>query len=294
MDWTLIAKRVDLSSAPLALLVLALIASPAYLLPLTTSNTFVAHSSVVQGAKLSFIPNVSYLWFSAKILASNNFVLIILITVSSRLLWKLPSNRLMVIVAFGLPIVQAFVAPQFRHHGRYFFPVIPLLVLLGVSAREELNKRYNMTENWRKLVPILAIVAGIIETGRWSTIEAESVRNINDQHLAVVQWLDKNMIAGDMLAVDDVGAIGYYLNKPLIDLTGLMTPKLWPLQHDQDSVWRFAREHGANLFVIYRRLNPFFYERHKDSLILAQDFPVRLPLASAADTVMSIYRLRIK
>jgi hypothetical protein len=298
VDWALIAKKVDLSAAPLALIILALIASPAYLLPLTTGNSLVAHSSIVQGAKLSIIPNAEYLWFVIRILASNNLVLFVLIIAASVWLWKTPSandrssaNRIMIIVAFGLPIVQAFVAPQFRHHGRYFFPVIPLLVLLGVSGWEELQSRYTLTDSLRKFVPILAVVAGIIETGRWSIIEAESVRNINDQHLAIAEWLRENMTASDTLAVDDVGAIGYYLNKPLIDLTGLMTPRLWPIQHDQDSVWRSARAQGANLFVIYRRLNPSFYEGHKDSLVLVQDFPVRLPLTSAADTVMGIYRI---
>jgi hypothetical protein len=291
-DWITIARRTNLSAAPLAVLVLALIASPSYLLPLATANSLVAHSSVVQGTKLSFVPNLTYLWFSSKILASNNFVLSMIIVAACWRLWKLPSYRLMMIIAFGLPILQAFVAPQFRHHGRYFFPVIPLVVLLGVSAWEEMKTRHNLTGLWLKLIPILAVVAGIVETGRWSMIEAESVRNINDQHLAVVQWLEQNVTASDTLAVDDVGAIGYYLNKPIIDLTGLMTPKLWPLQHDQDSVWRFARGHGANLFVIYRRLTPSFYQEHKDSLILVRDFPVRLPLTSAADSVMSIYRLR--
>ena len=233
--------------------------------------------------------------------------MIVLIAIAFLWLWKSLSsddrssaNRILMIVAFGLPILQAFVAPQFRHHGRYFFPVIPLIVLLGVSALEELKMRYSLTGKWWKIVPIgtivpiLAVIAGIIEAGRWSMIEAESVRNINDQHLAVVGWLGENMTASDTLAAHDVGAIGYYLNKPLIDLTGLMTPKLWPIQHDQDSVWRVARTQGANLFVIYRRLNPSFYEAHRDSLVLIRDFSVRLPLASAADTVMSIYRLRTR
>jgi hypothetical protein len=100
------------------------------------------------------------------------------------------------------------------------------------------------------------------------------------------------MRPNDTLAADDVGAIGYYLDRQIIDLTGLVTPQLWPLQHDQDSVWIVARAMGANLFVIYNRLNPQFYNRHKESLTLQQEFRVRLPLASAADTVMSIYRVK--
>ena len=164
--------------------------------------------------------------------------------------------------------------------------------MCGIGALQEIELRMNPKKIIRGAIVALVIFGGLIETGRWSLIEAESVRNINDQHLAVVGWLRQNMRATDTLAVDDVGAIGYFLNKPVIDLTGLITPSLWPLQPDQDSVWRAARKMGANLFVIYRRLNHPFFEHHKDSLVLQQEFSVRLPLASAADTIMSIYRVK--
>ena len=169
--------------------------------------------------------------------------------------------------------------------------MFPILIICSIAAWTTLKEKVDLWKPVTALVPALLILAALIETGRWAIIESESVRNINDQHLAVVNWLNADSHPNDTLAVDDVGAIGYYLNRPVIDLTGLVTPTLWPLQHNQDSVWQAARAMGANLFVIYNRLNPAFYQEHKDSLLLQRDFSVRLPLTSAADTVMSIYRL---
>ena len=293
-DWMIAAfrQRANVSAAPITILIAATIASPALLLPLLTRNDLISHSSVVQGAGISFIPNFEYLWFALKVLASNNVIIFVLLIAGIWFLRHKPEFYLLFIIAIGLPILQSFVAPQFRHHGRYFFPVFPLIILCGIGAWQEIELQMPLKNIIAKTVVVLIVLAGLIETGRWSLIEAESVRNINDQHLAVVEWLRQNIRANDTLAVDDVGAIGYFLNKPVIDLNGLMTPSLWPLQHDQDSVWRTARSMGANLFVIYRRLNPPFYENHKDSLVLQQEFHVRLPLASAADTVMSIYRIK--
>ena len=293
-DWCYLAvkKQADVKASPVAIPLLLAIASPAFLLPLATRNSLASHSSVVQGLTISWIPNVQYLWFALKVLASNNAVLFLLLISG---LWWLKNDakyRIPFIVILGLPILQAFVAPQFRQHGRYFFPVFPILVILGLAAWQSWKERTYLWKPAIKLVPVLLIIAASIETGRWAIIESESVRNINDQHLAVVNWLETNIQPNDTLAVDDVGAIGYYLNRPIIDLTGLVTPALWPLQHNQDSVWRAARTMGANLFVIYNRLNPAFYQEHKDSLLLQRAFPVRLPLTSAADTVMSIYRLK--
>src|SRR5260221_5572945 len=51
--------------------------------------------------------------------------------------------------------------------------------------------------------------------------------------------------------------------------------RFFPLQHDQSLVWKEARRQGANYFVIYRRLNPTFYQYAKDSLELIQDYRVR-------------------
>ncbi|HZK76349.1 MAG TPA: hypothetical protein VFD13_05515 [Candidatus Kapabacteria bacterium] len=293
LDWAILAIRQGEDSqvrawAKVPLLLFVSIASPAFLLPLITRNSLISHSSVVQGAAISMAPNLRYLWFAIKILASNNVIIFALVAAG---LWLLRRERKyypLFIIAIGLPVVQAFVAPQFRQSGRYFFPVIPLLIILAIAAWKMMGQIGRMG----RMVAVLIVLSGIIETARWAMIAGESVRNINDQHLAVVGWLRQNTQPSDTLAVDDVGAIGYFLNTPVIDLTGLMTPEIWPLQHDQDSVWRTAREMGANLFVIYRRLNPTFYEAHKDSLVFQQDFRVRLPLASSADTVMSIYRLK--
>jgi hypothetical protein len=294
VDWIIAAiqDRTDLSSAATAIMLLAGIASPAFLLPFVTRSSLISHSSVVQGAGITVIPNFAYLWFAFKILASNNIILFAFLGAGIWFLRHKPDFYLLFIIAIGLPILQSFIAPQFRHHGRYFFPVFPLIILCAIGAWQEIEVHSNPKNIVRKTVVVLVILAGLAETGRWSLIEAESVRNIDDQHLAVVSWLRQNMQTTDTLAIDDVGAIGYFLNKPLIDLTGLMTPSLWSLQHDQDSVWHAARKMGANLFVIYNRLNPPFYEHHKDSLVLQQEFRVRLPLASSADTIMSIYRLK--
>ncbi len=295
-DWAItnFRRQADVAAAPTAIVLLVTIASPALLLPLITRNSMLFHSSVVQGAGISILPNISYLWFTLKILASNNAIVFLLLIAGFWFLWRKPEYSLLYIIALGLPILQSFIAPQFRHHGRYFFPVIPLIIWTATGAWQQIESRTHLSGTIKKLTIALIIFGGLIETGRWSIIAAESVRNINDQHLAVVGWLQKNMLPNDTLAVDDVGATGYFLDHQVIDLTGLVTPSLWPLQHDQDSVWCKARNMGANLFVIYRRLNPTYYNNHKDSLIIQQDFPVRLPLASAADTIMSIYRVKGK
>jgi hypothetical protein len=290
IDWiySAVKKRANIKAIRLVVLLFFTLSSPAFLLPLVTRNSLIFYSSVVQGAGISWVPNFGYLWFSLKIIASNNFILFLLLLIGLWTLKKESHYRILFIIALGLPILQAFVAPQFRHHGRYFFPIFPLVIILGIGTWN----RIKQVGRFGPMIILLVLLAALIETGRWSIIEAESVRNINDQHLAIVNWLHANLKPTDTLAVDDIGAIGYYLDRPVIDLTGLATPALWQIEYNQDSVWKATRAMGANIFVIYNRLNPSLYEHHKGSLELVRAFPVRLPLASAADTTMSVYRTR--
>lgn len=281
-------EKVDLRQLPLALILTAILGSPLVLLPLFVEGKLVYHSSVVQGAGIHLIPNLAYLWFAFKILASNNVALFLFVVTGIVLVWRDPKLRLLAIIAIGLPVLQSVVAPQFRHHGRYFFPVIPLLVILGIAVLQQAG----WTRIWRRLAIVVIVAAGLGETVRWSLLEAEAVRNINDQHLAVAHYLGETLTPSDRLAAHDVGAVAYFTDRSVIDLTGLVSPEMWPVQRDQREVWRKARSEGANVFLIYNRLNPTFYESVRDSLEFVREFRVRKPLVSAADTVMSLYRLR--
>ena len=297
-DWVYAGwkREGDVRAASLVFLVCASIAAPGYLLPLITRNSILAHSSVVQGASLTFAPPLHYAfhyaWRATKVVASNNILLFALAGLGLAVLRKEPMPRLLLVIAVGLPLLQAIFAPQERHHVRYLFPILPLYILSGSIVWTRLTEQFQIRHWVRIAVPILILLGGILETSRWAYISGSDVRNINDQHLAIAHWLGENMRPNDTLAVDDVGVFGYVSRKHLIDLTGLITPSIFPLEHDQDSVWQASRRMGANLFIIYKELNPELYNRHKDSLSLEREFQVRLPHTSAAAIRLCIFRLK--
>jgi arabinofuranosyltransferase len=291
LDWAWFFWRMKKISPKIfwVVFVLILLVIPYPIYSYSIGGSFVSHSSIVQGAHVSLLPNVAYLWFALKIYASNNLFAFVLIAIGLVVLHGRDEWRLAVLLVVGLPILQAFVAPQFRHHGRYFFPVFPVAMLIACGAGAQMAKDRS---RWTRVLAILLLVGGMIEAGRWMVLESYAARNINDQHLSIAGWVEHNTTILDTLAVDDVGALAYITNRSLIDLTGLMTNEIFKVHNDQDAVWRAARAKGANVFIIYDRLNPLFLEHHKDSLVLVQQFRIREPLVSAADTTMSLYRLR--
>ena len=266
-------------------------ALPVFLIPYLERGSLIYHSSQVQGARISFVPDTGYLLFVLHVLAASFSLPILFSLAAPFAVRKQKAVSTLMIFGFGLPIVLAFVAPQFRHHGRYLFPIVPVLILLGAVAVSKIFSSSPL----KKFNVCIQIASGIVALfGLWRGVmlSANSVKNINDQHLAAASWIGQNLAANDVIAADDVGAIGYFTKRQIIDLTGLVSPEIYSLRKDQSMVWKEARKQGANIFFIYTRLNPSFYNFAKDSLVLVNEFRVRLPLVASADTVMSVFRVK--
>jgi hypothetical protein len=54
-------------------------------------------------------------------------------------------------------------------------------------------------------------------------------REILEIDVAVGEWLAHNTPADALIAVDDIGAIGYLSERKLFDLNGLISPEMWPI-----------------------------------------------------------------
>lgn len=265
--------------------------SPVFALPLLERGSFIYHSSIVQGAGISLLPNIGYLWFAGKILLFSVSPPVIIALLSPALLWKEHKWRLLIVFGLGLPIVLSFVAPQFRHHGRYFFPAMPILIVVGTAVLASLLSKEHI-KKYKLSVQIALSCFALVGVGIWMNNYQDCVANINDQHVAASEWIEKNAKERDIIAAQDVGAIGYFTKKNVIDLVGLVSPDMYTAQRDQKEVWKKAREKGANLFFIYTRLNPSFYEYAKDSLELVAEWRVAPPLIASADTVFSCFKVK--
>lgn len=293
VDWVLFLGRTNkhYKSLLLPIFFFLIFVSPVFALPLIERGSLVYHSSVVQGAGISLLPNITYLWFACKILLFSIAPPVIVALLSPVLLWQEHKWRLLNVFGLGLPILLSFVAPQFRHHGRYFFPAMPILIVVGAGVLASLLLKEHL-KKYALCVQIALSCFALVGAGIWANNYVNCVSNINDQHVEASEWIEKNAKDGDVIAAQDVGAIGYFTKKKVIDLVGLVSPEMYTVQNDQKQVWKKARAQGANLFFIYTRLNPSFYEYAKDSLELVMEWRVSPPLIASADTVFSCFKVK--
>jgi hypothetical protein len=162
---------------------------------------------------------------------------------------------------------------------------------LGIGVLSKLLGKESIAK-LRICVQIALCCFALVGSAIWTDNYVNCVSNINDQHVAAAEWVKKNAKPTDIIAAQDVGAIGYFTKRNIIDLVGLVSPDMFRVQHDQKQVWKMARAQGANLFFIYKRLNPSFYEYAKDSLELETEWRVTPPLIASADTVFSLFRVK--
>jgi len=152
---------------------------------------------------------------------------------------RLPGLALPALWLLALPLVNAVVAPNLWYYGRYIAPLVPLQMLLGVVGLAWAGRRvyglalrcgrWDCSAVLRHRVTrglVLAAVVGVSLAGtvHWMRIYEWYQHDIHRMHVTVGHWLRQNTPADARIACMEVGGIGFYAQRELVDVLGLITP----------------------------------------------------------------------
>ena len=144
--------------------------------------------------------------------------------------------------------------PVDYQHGRYTMPIIPIFVVYGMWGTAGLLRPQATSLAWRVLSraapPALTLLA-LIFWGRGALAYRDDVGFIEDEMVAVAHWLNDNTPPGTLIAVHDIGAVGYLTDRPLLDLAGLITPEVIPFIADADRLAAWMIAEGADYAVFF-------------------------------------------
>jgi hypothetical protein len=163
------------------------------------------------------------------------------------LLWLVP-----LLWAVGLVALYAerLYAPY--QHGRYVMPLLPLLIVSGVVGTAWLVERARRTMIARVLARGLAATAALVFVAfvfSGAGVLRADVQVIEQEHVATALWLRDNLPPDQLLGIHDIGAVGYFAPRPLLDVAGLISPEVIPIIHDGDALWALLRARGATHFM---------------------------------------------
>ncbi len=164
--------------------------------------------------------------------------------------WLLPLAWLLALVA-----VYAAQLPAAYQHGRYIIPALPALILMGVMGTLRLLERSRRFMLGRVFSRSLVIATGIVFVYfgmvLGPTIYAKDVQVIEEEMVAQAQWIADNLPKEELLAIHDIGAVGYFAPRPILDIAGLVTEEVVPLIGDADALWDLMERRGAQYLMAF-------------------------------------------
>lgn len=166
--------------------------------------------------------------------------------------------------------IYALRLPVVYQHGRYIMPVMPAFSLLGLAGLARWIKLKSQ-HRWKRVISaawggaaaavlvvfwVLGARAYALDIG---VIETEMVR--------VGRWISKNTPVDAVVGAHDIGGLGYFGEREIIDLAGLVSPDVIPFIRDQAQLASYLDEKGADYLVTFPSWYP---EMVKDLPIIYQ------------------------
>ncbi|MBE0689478.1 MAG: hypothetical protein IH587_05080, partial [Anaerolineae bacterium] len=120
----------------------------------------------------------------------------------------------------------------------------------------------------------------------------KDVSIIGNEMVRAAHWIADNLPEDELLAIHDIGAVGYYASRPIVDLAGLVSPELLPLipiELNGEATWDMLRERDARYVMGFADQLP---DANPDDSRLCPVFRARGMDAEVSDTYnMSVYRI---
>ena len=101
--------------------------------------------------------------------------------------------------------------------------------------------------------------------------------------------MSANASPDTLVAAHDIGALGYYYDRPLIDLAGLVTPDVIPFMRDQGRLRDYVLSRGTTLVVFFPDWYPDLDTDPRLQAVHQQNCPVA---REAGGTDMTVYKVK--
>jgi hypothetical protein len=153
--------------------------------------------------------------------------------------------------SLALILLYAERLPFWEQHGRYVIPALPALIVMGVVGMVWLLRRSQRAFLTRTAARVLALSTLMLFVifALWGVqIYSVDVAIIDSEMVTGAKWIGDNLPQDELLAIHDIGAVGYFAPRPMVDVAGLISPEVIPLIGHPDAMWDYLERNGATYF----------------------------------------------
>jgi hypothetical protein len=132
-------------------------------------------------------------------------------------------------------------------------PAMPAYFVCGFWGWIEILKRLQGKQNrlvqFGFMLLIVPVLIGFYFIGARSYANDVAVIQTNMVEPAI--WLSENTAADDLIAVHDIGAVGFFSGRQIVDLAGLVTPELIPFIRDEEQLSEYLDSTGVDYLMTF-------------------------------------------
>jgi hypothetical protein len=136
-------------------------------------------------------------------------------------------------------------------------PVIPIIILYGFAGWIQLagwikdHLKINQRSEFvvRSIVALTFVALLLIFFILGIQAYSQDVALINSEMVATARWVQANTPEDALIAAHDIGAIGYFADRHILDLAGLISPEVIPLLADKEGMAAYVLESEADYLV---------------------------------------------
>jgi hypothetical protein len=132
-------------------------------------------------------------------------------------------------------------------------PALPALILVGVLGTARIMDLGSKAMIGRVLTRSLAVSTLLVFVYfallSGPAVYRREVRIINEEMVATAFWVQANIPPEDLLATHDIGALGYFAARPIVDIAGLISPEVVPYILNEDGLWDYLQASGARYLM---------------------------------------------
>jgi hypothetical protein len=143
---------------------------------------------------------------------------------------KKRGNIVLILYPLGMAFLYHWKLPYLYQDGRYLIPILPFILLLATIGSSGSASWLAKSPSLASILSItLILVAAIGEfTGLTDAVDNLSFEDayIHNLQVETAQWCAKNLPQNAVITTHDIGALGYYSGRKIVDLVGLADPEM--------------------------------------------------------------------
>jgi len=166
--------------------------------------------------------------------------------------------------AVGYLLLYAWRLPVTYQHGRYIIPVLPVFCVWSLAG---FAGWYDPVSPllWKRVIgKTWLFAAGLVLLAFWglgARTYAQDVAVIESEMVDTARWVAENTKTDSLIAAHDIGALGYFGRRRLLDLAGLVSPEVIPFLRDEAHLSGFLDAQAADYLVTFPGWYPELTDR---------------------------------